>query len=45
MRELIKGEIAPYYETDDTMLDATKIPIDDIAEINGEIFCSLENPD
>lgn len=33
------------YEHIVVMLDATKIPIDDIAEINGEIFCSLENPD
>lgn len=33
------------YEHIVVMLDATKIPIDDIAKINGEIFCSLENPD
>ena len=31
------------YEHIVVMLDATKIPIDDIAKINGEIFCSLEN--
>ncbi|MDD2234679.1 MAG: hypothetical protein PHZ11_06495 [Desulfitobacteriaceae bacterium] len=33
------------YEHIVVMLDATKIPIDDIAKMNGEIFCSLENPD
>jgi len=33
------------YEHIVVMLDAMKIPIDDIAKINGEIFCSLENPD
>lgn len=33
------------YERTLVMRDAAKIPIDDIFEINGEIFCSLENPD
>jgi hypothetical protein len=33
------------YEHIVVMLEATKIPINDIADINGEIFCSLENPD
>ena len=32
------------YEHIVLMRDALKIPIDDIAKINGEIFCSLENP-
>ena len=39
------GKKIDEYEHIVVMLDATKIPIDDIAKINGEIFCSLENPD